>query len=202
MPERGDGKTDAEFLKRWSRKKTEAEQAAEPADAAQPAEVKSNQPGIDPADLPDIEGLDADSDYSVFMKEGVPEELKRLALRKLWMSNPIFSSLDGLNDYDEDYSLIGMVAEKVKTAYQVGRGYAEEVEELVDGTEVEDGVDIEAGENSADSDGAAEDPTNAPARRSAQVVDNATDDKAAELRATDPAKTSPRTGKHRKTGEA
>ncbi|MEE9194622.1 MAG: DUF3306 domain-containing protein, partial [Alphaproteobacteria bacterium] len=50
--------------------------------------------------------LDKDSDYSVFMKEGVPEQLKKLALRKLWRSDPVFAVLDGLNDYDEDFRII------------------------------------------------------------------------------------------------
>ena len=30
----------------------------------------------------------------------MPEHLKQAALRKLWLSNPVFANLDGLNDYD------------------------------------------------------------------------------------------------------
>ncbi|MDJ0894104.1 MAG: DUF3306 domain-containing protein [Alphaproteobacteria bacterium] len=89
-----------------------------------PAEVK-------PKDLPDIESLDYDSDFTPFLKAGVPEQLQRLALRRLWRSNPIFGHVDGLVDYGEDYSSIGVAIEKLKSAYQVGRGYLtdEEAEE-------------------------------------------------------------------------
>ena len=43
---------------------------------------------IDPATLPPLESLGPDSDYTVFLKQGVPEALKLAALRKAWMSDP------------------------------------------------------------------------------------------------------------------
>ncbi len=78
--------------------------------------------GAPPPDLPPIEELKQDSDYSVFMREGVPEELRRLALRKLWRSNPIFGIRDGLDDYDEDYTMIGMVVEKITSVFDAEKG--------------------------------------------------------------------------------
>ena len=57
-------------------------------------------PEVDIESLPDVETLTYDSDFSVFLREGVPERLKQAALRKLWLSNPVFANLDGLNDYD------------------------------------------------------------------------------------------------------
>jgi hypothetical protein len=54
-------------------------------------------------DLPDIESLTGESDFTAFMKEGVPEDLKNLALRKLWRSDPVYANLDGLNDYDPEH---------------------------------------------------------------------------------------------------
>ncbi len=57
-----------------------------------------------PAEGIDIEKLEYDSDFSVFMDAKVPKALKRMALRKLWRSNPILANIDGLNDYDEDFT--------------------------------------------------------------------------------------------------
>jgi len=142
---------DEPFLKRWSRLKREEE--ASVVEAAETGEgelvaAEGEVPAIDPADLPDIESLDKDSDYTVFMQEGVPDELRSLALRKLFASNPVFSVLDGLNEYDDDYSKLGIVTQAVKTAYKVGRGFLEE-DDLVkidgeDETEdIEDVDDIE-----------------------------------------------------------
>jgi hypothetical protein len=63
------------------------------------------------ASLPDIESLDKDSDFTGFLQAGVPEELKNLALRKLWLSDPVLANVDGLNDYDEDFNVIDKVIE-------------------------------------------------------------------------------------------
>lgn len=95
------------------------------ADGEESGEVEE----IDPADLPDIETMDKDSDFSVFMQKGVPEMLQRKALSKLWRLDPAFGFLDGMNDYDEDYSMIGMVAMEIKTAYQAGKGFVDPEEE-------------------------------------------------------------------------
>lgn len=57
-----------------------------------------------PAEGIDIETLDYESDFTVFMDAKVPEALRRMALRKLWRSNPILANIDGLNDYDEDFT--------------------------------------------------------------------------------------------------
>ena len=104
------------FLSRWSRRKRVGGAApvvdapAEPT-AATPAEGEGTEATPEtadqtPPDLPDIDSLDKDSDYSVFLKKGVPEELKTLALRKLWRSDPIFARIDGLDDYDDNYRAI------------------------------------------------------------------------------------------------
>lgn len=104
------------FLSRWSRRKRV--DGADPADAA-PAEPAAATPAEGerteatpetadqtPPDLPDIDSLDKDSDYTVFLQKGVPEELKTLALRKLWRSDPVFARIDGLDDYDDNYRAI------------------------------------------------------------------------------------------------
>jgi len=146
--------SDEPFLKRWSRLKREDEAGvAEAAEAGEGVLVSAEgeAPAIDSADLPDIESLDKDSDYTVFMQEGVPDELRSLALRKLFASNPVFSVLDGLNEYDDDYSKLGIVAQTVKTAYKVGRGFLEEDDLVkIDGEEETEVIeDVEGGADEA-----------------------------------------------------
>lgn len=118
------GEEDENFLSRWSQRKLAAEAEAvqedetpRDSDAAQADSGK-----IDPADLPDIDSLDSNSDFTVFLKEGVPDALRRRALRKLWRLDPVFGHLDGLNDYDLDYTNAATVVEGLKTVYQVGKG--------------------------------------------------------------------------------
>ncbi len=62
-------------------------------------------------DLPPVDGLDKDSDYTPFLGDGVPEKLARAAMRKLWRSDPIFAFRDGLDDYDEDFTIMQTIAE-------------------------------------------------------------------------------------------
>ncbi len=64
-------------------------------------------------DLPPIDGLGKDSDYTPFLGEGVPEKLARAAMRKLWRSDPLFAFRDGLDDYDDDYTIIETIAKAV-----------------------------------------------------------------------------------------
>ena len=110
------------FLSRWSRLKRTGEQA-DPGPAATdlPAERVGTEArsAAEPPDLPTIESLGTSSDFSVFMQQGVPEELRKLALRKLWRISP--GEIDGLDDYDEDYALIEMVLEKAPDVDQVAK---------------------------------------------------------------------------------
>lgn len=54
-------------------------------------------------DMPAIDTLNADSDYSGFLNKGVSPELRQKALQHLFRL-PKFNIRDGLNDYDEDYT--------------------------------------------------------------------------------------------------
>ena len=135
------GGKESDFFNRWSDRKTAErdeqsqeqvkipEQAAVALPSGQEETSDENLPV--PDDLPDIKTLDKNSDFSLFMREGTPKKLKRLALRKLFTSDPIFAGLDGLNDYDEDYSMIGMVAEVVSTRYKPGQGMVDPEEEIL-----------------------------------------------------------------------
>jgi len=88
------------FLSRWSRVKTEARevQAAPPA----PAPVEPHADDEAP-ELPPVEELTIDSDFSGFFHPRVDEDLRRSALRKLF-SDPHFNVMDGLDIYIDDYS--------------------------------------------------------------------------------------------------
>ena len=136
---------DERFLARWSRRKgDEREHARKPADEpdepdeAAEAPDSGEQPAeIAPEDLPDIDSLHKDSDFTVFMQDGVPEALKRRALRKLWTTDPVLACVDGLNDYDGDYgTLLEKGAEAMRrfaaTGDQTGRPAAVIAAEKID----------------------------------------------------------------------
>ena len=85
--------------------------------------------------LPPIEELTAESDYTVFLAEKVPEALRRVALRKLWRSDPVFANRDGLNDYDEDYHAVDTAITRAQTTYQTGRGHLDAFQERLESLE-------------------------------------------------------------------
>jgi hypothetical protein len=102
------------FIGRWSRLKrataTDAarEEPPRPEDppVGEEAEV-AVEPAVDLDALPPIESLTADSDYKPFLARGVPEELRRLALRKAWATNPQIANFRGFADYDWDCNAPG-----------------------------------------------------------------------------------------------
>ena len=94
----------------------------------------------DPApELPDIETLKKDSDYTPFLAEGVPEAIKKLALRKLWASDPVLANIDGLNDYDEDFTII----EAIKTFVSEGVEKLNEAEDKISKVETNEDTNKE-----------------------------------------------------------
>ena len=74
-------------------------------------------------------------DFSAFMSRAVPEHLRRRALRKLWVSNPVLANLDGLCDHNDDFSDAATVVPNMKTAYQVGKGMMKHVIALAEAAE-------------------------------------------------------------------
>lgn len=104
------------FLSRWSRRKREARVQELRPDAAPPATAPGAAPEavpvaaeepVDPAELPPVDSLTADSDFTTFMRKGVPTELKTAALRKLWLSDPAIRDYKTLADYDWDFNAPG-----------------------------------------------------------------------------------------------
>jgi hypothetical protein len=104
------------FLSRWSQRKLEASREAvarvevpsvppvstAPAPASTTAGVQAPADPVVP-ELPPIESLSFDSDFTQFMQPKVDESLKRQALRKLF-TDPRFNVMDGLDVYIDDYT--------------------------------------------------------------------------------------------------
>ncbi|MFA8388173.1 MAG: DUF3306 domain-containing protein [Pelagibaca sp.] len=124
----------------WSRRKAkvEAEQAeearkveeAETQAAQKDLEEKTDEDILEELGLPDPDNLQPGQDIAGFMNKAVPERLRRRALRQLWRLNPVLANLDGLNDYDGDFTNAATDAPGVKTAYQVGKGLLRHVQAL------------------------------------------------------------------------
>ncbi|WP_299784617.1 DUF3306 domain-containing protein [uncultured Marivita sp.] len=124
----------------WSRRKArvEAEQAeearraeeVETRAAQQQLEEKTDAEILEEFGLPDPDSLEPGQDIAGFMHKAVPERLRRRAMRQLWKLNPVLANLDGLNDYDGDFTNAATDAPGVKTAYQVGKGLLRHVQAL------------------------------------------------------------------------
>jgi len=85
------------FLSRWLRLKRESEAALPPADAPSPA-------AFDPAGLPPIESIVADSNIQQFLHKGVPAELTRAALRSAWSVDPAIRDFVGIAENQWDFN--------------------------------------------------------------------------------------------------
>jgi hypothetical protein len=77
------------FLSRWLRLKRES-------DAPLPAAEVRSPSSFDPASLPPIESIVADSNIQQFLHEGVPAELTRAALRSAWTADPAIRDFVGI----------------------------------------------------------------------------------------------------------
>lgn len=124
----------------WSRRKARvAAEAGEEAKRAEAEEARAAQAALeDKTDtevlaelgLPDPDTLVPGQDIAGFMQKAVPERLRRRALRQLWRLNPVLANLDGLNDYDGDFTNAATDAPGVATAYRVGKGLLKHIEAL------------------------------------------------------------------------
>jgi hypothetical protein len=115
---------DPGFLSRWSRRKQEVRvgRTPEPEPQAPPDEQRSEEATgpaepcerIDPRtgkpvseltdeDMPALESLTQDSDYSIFLAPKVSEQLRTVALRKLFHM-PCFNKICLCAEYAEDYT--------------------------------------------------------------------------------------------------
>jgi hypothetical protein len=111
--------TDREaFLARWSRRKREAA-AIPPAPAAEEPAAPATQSGNPESasapsapqsqpesklELPPVDTIDASTDIRAFLKEGVPQDLARAALRRAWASDPVIRDFVGLSENAWDFN--------------------------------------------------------------------------------------------------
>lgn len=107
------------FFSRWSRRKQDAakglplqepEQSASLASAALtqavPVVPEAPEPAIQAESLPtleDAQALTPQSEFGAFMRQGVPAEVRNLAVKKLF-ADPHFNVMDGLDIYISDYN--------------------------------------------------------------------------------------------------
>ena len=78
--------------------------------------------------LPNPEKIKKEKGLDLFFKDGVPDRLRQIALRRVWKLNPIIRFADAeINDYHEDFTDAATVIEGMQTAYQVGKGYLSEI---------------------------------------------------------------------------
>lgn len=107
------------FLTRWSRRKREPEEATPPAasepsppqkagtaeEAAKDIVADTPAPAFDPASLPSLDSIGAETDITAFMKPGVPGDLRIAALRRAWVSDPAIRDFKGLAENDWDFTV-------------------------------------------------------------------------------------------------
>lgn len=94
------------FLSRWSRLKREAPERENALEEKKEADAKPA-----PA-LPPVETLTPDSDFAGFMNPKVKEELRRMALKKLF-SAPHFSTPDPFEPFSGDWTVGEPIAQEL-----------------------------------------------------------------------------------------
>ncbi|HWX58944.1 DUF3306 domain-containing protein [Bradyrhizobium sp.] len=93
------------LLLRWARLK-QAVKAAEEIDGASAGSEAMAAPEtpFDPASLPSIVSIAADTDIIAFLRAGVPAELTRAALRRAWTSDPAIRDFIGIAENQWDFN--------------------------------------------------------------------------------------------------
>ena len=66
--------------------------------------TKCTPPAFDPATLPPIESITAASDVRAFFAPGVPAELTRAALRRVWVTDPTIRDFVGIAENQWDFT--------------------------------------------------------------------------------------------------
>ncbi len=71
--------------------------------AVQPA-PETPEPEFDPATLPPLESISSVSDITAFLRAGVPADLTRAALRRVWTADPAIRDFVGLAENAWDFT--------------------------------------------------------------------------------------------------
>ena len=104
---------DEAFLGRWSRRKAlkqgdvGLESTNEPKNNQQDLDQSGDEsvnPPLTDEDMPPVESLGEDDDFSGFLSPEISEKLRKVALRKLFHGAG-FNVRDGLDDYDDDFTV-------------------------------------------------------------------------------------------------
>jgi hypothetical protein len=124
------------FLERWSRRKRGAAETGTAETLAEPPHndrVKKEQTatpmpkgegtgpdegGFDPANLPALDSIGADTDIRDFLRPDVPSDLTREALRRAWSSDPLIRDYIGPVengwDFNDPNAMLGFGAIKAE----------------------------------------------------------------------------------------
>lgn len=155
MKDDTENKLNEGFISRWSKRKSseksdqdknkslednDKESKSEDRQLSTKEELDENQYDelndkelLDKFELPDPEKIKKEKGLDLFFKDGVPDRLRQIALRRVWKLNPIIRFADAeINDYHEDFTDAATVIEGMQTAYQVGKGYLTEMLENKD----------------------------------------------------------------------
>jgi hypothetical protein len=109
---------DENFVARWSRLKRDTAKEKTADETAQPGPQQDDagsegppavggqpvEPVFDPASLPSIESITADSDIRAFLQAGVPKELTKAALRRVWTTDPAIRDFIGIAENQWDFT--------------------------------------------------------------------------------------------------
>jgi hypothetical protein len=108
-----------DFLSRWSRRKREVAAAEKSADDSVAKVAKETVAGAETAPknadekpkkevdlslLPPIESITSATDVTAFLQAGVPADLTRAALRRVWTADPAIRDFVGLAEYAWDFT--------------------------------------------------------------------------------------------------
>ena len=163
--EEDENKLNESFISRWSKRKSGIESDEDNLELNKKLRIdenkknkKSSEKEIDESNydelndeellekfkLPNPDKIKKEKGLDVFFKDGVPDRLRQIALRRVWKLNPIIRFADAeINDYHEDFTDAATVIEGMQTAYQVGKGYLTEMLENKDDETLVESNDIE-----------------------------------------------------------
>jgi hypothetical protein len=102
-----------DFLTRWSERKLKPDAAVPAPDAKDSASAPNEKtpdappvpaPAFDVSTLPSLESITEHSDIRAFLQRGVPAELTRAALRRVWSADPAIRDFVGLSENSWDFN--------------------------------------------------------------------------------------------------
>jgi Protein of unknown function (DUF3306) len=88
---------------------SEEREIAHRAGGREPRGAERQALAFDPASLPPIESIAADTDVSAFMRPGVPADLAQAALRRAWVTDPAIRDFVGPAENAWDFNAPGGV---------------------------------------------------------------------------------------------